>query len=146
MINLYNQDCFEYIKTLEDNSVDAIITDPPYGYGNDNGDNLGERIANVKRQNNHPTVKPTKLMEHLIKLITPPNGVVLDPFMGSGSTGKALVRINNTNPRYNLKFIGVELSEDYVKIAEARIKFENTRKHFKNTYNKMEKDEQNEKD
>lgn len=64
--------------------------------------------------NNHPTVKPVKLMEYLCKLITPPNGIILDPFMGSGSTGVAAKRLDYT-------FIGIEMSEDYIKIAEKRI-------------------------
>jgi site-specific DNA-methyltransferase (adenine-specific) len=64
--------------------------------------------------NTHPTVKPIKLMTYLIKLITPPNGVVLDPFMGSGSTGVAAKELG-------FDFIGCELSEEYMKIAEARM-------------------------
>ena len=64
--------------------------------------------------NNHPTVKPIKLMEYLVKLITPPNGTVLDPFMGSGSTCIAA---------HNLGFpyVGIEENEDYYKIAKERI-------------------------
>ena len=68
----------------------------------------------TKNQNNHPTVKPIKLMEYLIKLITPPNGIVLDPFMGSGSTG---VAANNLG----FNFIGIELNEEYFEIAKKRI-------------------------
>lgn len=64
--------------------------------------------------NNHPTVKPIKLMEYLCKLITPPNGVVLDPFMGSGSTGVAAKSLG-------FKFIGIEREKEYVEIAEKRI-------------------------
>ena len=67
-----------------------------------------------KKKNNHPTVKPTDLMLYLIKLVTPRGGIVLDPFMGSGSTGKAAIRGG-----YN--FIGIEMEEEYIKIAEARI-------------------------
>lgn len=66
------------------------------------------------RQNHHPTVKPIKLMEYLIKLITPPNGVVLDPFMGSGSTGVAAKNLG-------FDFIGMELDKDYFEIARRRI-------------------------
>jgi site-specific DNA-methyltransferase (adenine-specific) len=65
-------------------------------------------------KNNHPTVKPTSLMRYLCRLVTPPDGVVLDPFMGSGSTGKAAV-IEGFN------FIGIEREESYMEIAEARI-------------------------
>jgi site-specific DNA-methyltransferase (adenine-specific) len=64
--------------------------------------------------NHHPTVKPTDLMRYLVKLITPPSGIVLDPFTGSGSTGKGAV-IEGFN------FVGIELDPDYVAIATARI-------------------------
>lgn len=64
--------------------------------------------------NGHPTVKPIKLMEYLIKLITPPNGVVLDPFMGSGSTGVAAKNLG-------FDFVGMELDQEYFEIAEKRI-------------------------
>ena len=66
------------------------------------------------QQNNHPTVKPTELMRYLCRLITPKDGTVLDPFMGSGSTGKAAIL-------EGFSFIGVELSEEYLKIAIKRI-------------------------
>ena len=64
--------------------------------------------------NTHPTVKPTDLMAYLCRLVTPPGGVVLDPFMGSGSTGKAAMR-------EGFRFIGCELSAEYLEIARARI-------------------------
>jgi hypothetical protein len=64
--------------------------------------------------NHHPTVKPTELMRYLCRLVTPPNGTVLDPFTGSGSTGKAAVL-------EGFSFIGVEQSEEYIAIAKARI-------------------------
>ena len=64
--------------------------------------------------NNHPTVKPVDLMKYLCRLVTPPNGIVLDPFMGSGTTGIAA-----TVEGFN--FIGVEMSEEYLKIADTRI-------------------------
>lgn len=64
--------------------------------------------------NNHPTVKPTELMRYLVRLVTQPGGTVLDPFTGSGSTGKAAVL-------EGFKFIGIEREAEYVAIAEARI-------------------------
>jgi site-specific DNA-methyltransferase (adenine-specific) len=64
--------------------------------------------------NNHPTVKPVELMKYLIKLVTPPNSTVLDPFTGSGSTGMAATELGHT-------FIGCELDPNYVAIAERRI-------------------------
>jgi len=66
------------------------------------------------RQNTHPTVKPVKLMEYLITLVTPPNGIVLDPFIGSGTTAIAAVNLG-------FNYIGFEISEEYCKIAEKRI-------------------------
>jgi len=74
-----------------------------------------EQLSKKGMNNNHPTVKPTDLMRYLVRLITPPNGTVLDPFMGSGSTGKACAY-------EKFDFIGIELDEQYCKIAEARIK------------------------
>jgi hypothetical protein len=62
----------------------------------------------------HPTVKPTALMAYLCRLITPTGGVVLDPYMGSGSTGKAAVR-------EGFSFVGIELDPDYYEICKARI-------------------------
>lgn len=72
------------------------------------------------RQNIHPTVKPTDLMQYLVRLVTPANGVILDPFMGSGSTGKAVMYENNEKNK-NYSFIGVEMTNEYLPIAKARI-------------------------
>ncbi len=69
-------------------------------------------------RNFHPTVKPTALMEYLIKLVTPPGGTVLDPFTGSGSTGKAAL-LNG------FQFIGIELTADYLPIIEGRLNWAN---------------------
>jgi DNA modification methylase len=66
--------------------------------------------------NNHPTVKPTSLMQYLCKLITPLGGTILDPFMGSGSTGKAAMY-------ENFNFVGIEMTQEYLPIAKARIDF-----------------------
>ena len=64
--------------------------------------------------NKHPTVKPTDLMRYLCRLVTPPGGLVLDPFMGSGSTGKACVL-------EGFMFVGCELDPDWCAVAEGRI-------------------------
>lgn len=73
------------------------------------------KVSSKERGNStHPTMKPIKLMEYLIKLITPPNGIVLDPFMGSGTTGVAAKRLG-------FGFVGVELSPEYFEIAKQRI-------------------------
>ncbi len=68
-----------------------------------------------RNRNHHPTVKPTALMRYLCRLVTPPEGIVLDPFMGSGSTGKAAML-------EGFLFIGIERDADYLEIAKARIK------------------------
>jgi site-specific DNA-methyltransferase (adenine-specific) len=78
---------------------------------------IGEGInpnAPARNRNHHPTVKPTDLMRHLCRLVTPPGGTVLDPFAGSGSTGKAAAL-------EGFRFIGIEREAEYVEIARARI-------------------------
>ena len=80
--------------------------------GNPGGDNPRNRGLN-KRANHHPTVKPTDLMRYLCRLVTPPGGTVLDPFMGSGSTGKAAIL-------EGFKFLGIEREAEYLAIAQAR--------------------------
>jgi DNA modification methylase len=65
-------------------------------------------------RNTHPTVKPLALMRWLVRLVTPPSGVVLDPFTGSGTTGMACAA-------ENVRFIGIEREAEYVAIAERRI-------------------------
>lgn len=82
------------------------------GESYDNGD--GSFNKTILTKNNHPTVKPIRLMEYLIRLITPPGGTVLDPFMGSGSTCVAAKRLG-------FKFIGIEREAEYVEIAKRRI-------------------------
>ena len=81
--------------------------------------NKAERNAGLDTVNSHPTVKPISLMSYLIKMITPKGGTVLDPFMGSGSTGCAA--ISN-----DFDFIGVEMEEHSFDVAKARIE------HWKN--------------
>ena len=68
----------------------------------------------------HPTVKPTELMQYIIKLVTPKDGIILDPFNGSGSTGKATMLLNRINDK-NYKYIGIDLSDEYLQISDARI-------------------------
>ena len=87
-------------------------------FGSSKGDGLGRGISNTRqdwpRKNHHPTVKPTDLMRYLCRLVTPPGGVVLDPFMGSGSTGRGAVL-------EGFGFTGVEIDPEYLRIAQARI-------------------------
>jgi len=72
-------------------------------------------LQRFPRSNHHPTVKPTDLMRYLCRLVTSPDGLVLDPFTGSGSTGKAAIL-------EGFRFLGCELSAEYVEIARARIR------------------------
>ena len=81
------------------------------GYSIDN-DVTGRFVT--EKQNVHPTVKPVKLMKYLCRLITPKGGTVLDPFMGSGSTGIAA-------KDEGFEFIGIEKEKEYFEIAERRI-------------------------
>ena len=73
-----------------------------------------EKHLGLDELNIHPTVKPVDLMKYLCRLITPPNGIVLDPFMGSGTTGIAA-----TQEGFN--FIGIEMNDEYIEIANQRI-------------------------
>jgi site-specific DNA-methyltransferase (adenine-specific) len=72
-----------------------------------------------KKKNNHPTVKPTKLMQYLIRLVTPIGGITIDPYFGSGSSGKSTIREDN-----DYKFIGIEKEKEYFNIAVERCQFE----------------------
>lgn len=97
-------DCIDVLAELDAESVDAIVTDPPHGR---------EKRAGVL-DNEHPTVKPVDLMLYLIRLVTPPGGLVVDPFTGSGSTGVAAVT-------GGFRFLGIERESKSVDTARARI-------------------------
>ena len=77
---------------------------------------VNEKFSTHPQKNHHPTVKPTALMRYLCKLVTRTDGIVLDPFCGSGSTGKAAIL-------EGFRFIGIEKDPEYYKIADARINF-----------------------
>jgi DNA modification methylase len=79
------------------------------------GENMNGHQVSVAK-NHHPTVKPTNLMQYLVRLVTRKGGVVLDPFCGSGSTGKACAY-------EGMQFIGIERETEYVEIAKARIEY-----------------------
>ena len=98
-------------------------------YSKDSDGNMlradGSIVKEVINKNTHPTLKPINLMTYLCRLVTPEGGIVLDPFMGSGSTGiSALLE--------GFRFVGMEMDRDYFKIAEARIEsYEEYRKLLK---------------
>ncbi|MFW6100659.1 MAG: DNA methyltransferase [Bacteroidota bacterium] len=81
--------------------------------GNPGGDNPRNRGLQL-RYNNHPTVKPTDLMRYLCRLVTPPKGIILDPYMGSGSTGKGAVK-------EGFSFIGIDDDKQWIEVAQKRI-------------------------
>ena len=88
----------------------------------------------TERKNTHPTVKPTDLMLYLIRLVTPKGGTTLDPFMGSGSTGKGAVR-------GGFDFIGIEREKEYFEIAEARIDYEQKNPYIEETGKRIQVNE-----
>ena len=104
-----NAGCDNLPLKLNENSTYGMQTDEGLRNNNRNPENRTR-----EQRNNHPTVKPIDLMRYLCRLITPPEGVVLDPFMGSGTTG-----ISACLEGFN--FVGIELNEDYLQIASHRI-------------------------
>jgi site-specific DNA-methyltransferase (adenine-specific) len=112
--------CAKASKKDRNEGLDGFEVKRSSGYGYDHGlGNAGEGMfkdRNPIKQNYHPTVKPTTLMQYLVRLVTPPNGIVLDPFLGSGSTGKAAMY-------EGFNFVGIELTPEYLPIAKARILF-----------------------
>ena len=84
------------------------------GEGYDKGQGIGLNRV-IERKNTHPTVKPVDLMRYLCRMVTPKGGTVLDPFMGSGSTGMAA-------KDEGFDFIGIEKEKEYFEICESRIK------------------------
>ena len=110
--------CAKANKRDRNEGLDGFEIRQTIGGGGTNPEGPGDKYGSVKAkaQNFHPTVKPVDLMRYLVKLITPPGGTVLDPFMGSGSTGKGAV-IEGFN------FVGIEQDADYLDIARARIQW-----------------------
>lgn len=115
----------ETVDRLQEKGWGFAGTDKVAGY-DDGGDlsaarffycskpNKKDRNEGTEAGNPHLTVKPTDLMQYLCRLVTPPGGTVLDPFMGSGSTGKAAVL-------EGFDFLGIEREAEYLEIAKARI-------------------------
>jgi site-specific DNA-methyltransferase (adenine-specific) len=103
----------EGLEDLQETTAADMVEREPDSAGMNSPRAGAGRTSGAK--NFHPTVKPTELMRYLVKLITPPGGTVLDPFTGSGSTGKAAIL-------EGFDFIGIELTEDYWPIIEGRLK------------------------
>ena len=108
--------CAKTSKKDRDEGLDALVeaqtTDGNIRSNSETARTFGANSA--LRKNTHPTVKPTELMRYLCRLVTPKGGVIVDPFMGSGSTGKAAVA-------EGFGFVGIEMSQEYFDIACARI-------------------------
>jgi len=113
--------CAKASKADRDAGLEHLptVTADPYGQHRgrrmDGNDTRIDGKAPATGKNNHPTVKPTELMRYLCRLVTPAGGLVVDPFAGSGSTGKSAVM-------EGFQFIGIELDPQYAAIAEARIR------------------------
>ena len=111
--------CAKTSKKDREEDLD-ILSNKQYTFFQTDGGASGKASSlseerNTSYKNIHPTVKPTALMSYLIKLVTPDGGIVLDPFMGSGSTGKACMK-------EGFKFIGMEMERNYFDIAYLRTK------------------------
>jgi len=105
--------CAKASKADRDEGLDGMPLREVHRYGAGVGEGLDPNAPALNR-NVHPTVKPTDLMRYLCRLVTPPNGIVLDPFNGSGSTGCAAVL-------EGFQYIGIEREAEYIAISEKRI-------------------------
>ena len=106
--------CAKASKSDRDDGLRGFHKKSSKKFDGGNFDSASTNANDRTSLNFHPTVKPTELMRYLCRLITPPNGIVLDPFMGSGSTGKGAIL-------EGFGFIGMELDSEYIEIAKARI-------------------------
>lgn len=105
-----------FIHDGSDEATDGLRDAARYFYtAKASSEDRDEMLGDVPR-NMHPTVKPTDLMRYLVRMVTIPGGTVLDPFTGSGSTGRAAML-------EGMRFIGCELSPEYAEIARARIRY-----------------------
>ena len=115
-MKLYCADCMDILKGIPEGSIDMILCDLPYGTTCSDGKRNPTTILKFPREKGlHPTQKPVKLEEWLIKTYTNPGETVLDNCMGSGTTGVACINTNRD-------FIGIEKNPDYYKTAISRIK------------------------
>lgn len=104
-------------KEKEEGLTNELIQFKGRDDGQDNR-NVPQKLRKTNRKNTHTTVKPLKLMQYLIRLVTPKGGVTIDPYFGSGSSGKSTIREGN------YKFIGIEKEKEYFNIAVERCQFE----------------------
>ncbi len=105
--------CAKASKADRDEGCEDLEIKEVHRYGAGIGEGLTPE-APSRNRNHHPTVKPTSLMRYLCRLVTPPDGIILDPFTGSGSTGKGAML-------EGFRFYGIEKEAEYAEIARARI-------------------------
>src|SRR3989338_7527121 len=128
---IYCMDCLEGIKKLSPGSIDLILMDPPYGLNKEDTkikksnkdifvDTPGRKIEPEEGYINHPTPKPTKFIKELLEMFSKDGDLVLDPFIGSGSTAVACQDINRN-------FIGFEINKEYCELANKRLKVKKKR-------------------
>ena len=113
--------CAKASKKDRDEGLDTFIEEKVNDGRQTPIDNPFQRGETLRR-NSHPCVKPCELMQYLIRLVSPNGAIILDPFNGSGSTGKA-VMYENKERNKNYKYIGIELTEEYLPISKARIEY-----------------------
>lgn len=118
--NIYHGDSYKLIKEIPDNSIDLIVTDPPYmvetqgaGFFGKNSDEYSMNYKD-KKQYGHPTIKPLDIIKNFIINSSNDGDIVLDPFMGSGTTCVAAKELGR-------KYIGFEINEKYFNIAKDRL-------------------------
>lgn len=126
----------EGLDAFEDKTFHSVLNQK-----NGSGDRLDGAKTPI-RKNIHPTCKPTELMQYLVRLVSPKGATILDPFMGSGSTGKA-VMFENRERDANYKFIGIELTDEYLPIAQARIEYARDKFKYDLEQEKVTKGKQN---
>lgn len=126
----------EGLDTFQDKTFHSVLNQK-----NGSGDRLDGAKTPI-RKNIHPTCKPTELMQYLVRLVSPKGATILDPFMGSGSTGKA-VMFENRERDANYKFIGIELTDEYLPIAQARIEYARDKFKYDLEQEKVTKGKQN---
>ena len=118
--------CAKASKRDRDEGLDNFKTQTKVFNGQSNTSSTDmkdvEQRFTTEGKNIHPTVKPTDLMQYLVRLVTPDGGTILDPFNGSGSTGKGAMWENRDRGK-DYKYVGIELSEEYLAIAKARIEY-----------------------
>ena len=108
-------------KPSKKEKEEGLTSEPIQIKGRDEGQdnrNVPQKLRKTNRKNTHTTVKPIKLMQYLIRLVTPKGGVTIDPYFGSGSSGKSTIREGN------FKFLGIEKEKEYFNIAVERCQFE----------------------